>query len=122
MRRRIVEVLVRRAVAALRKLSKRATTTKVRKSSHEMRSSSPTPMGRSVFATGRSEDCATVPRTPALCYFLDAPISREILRNAHTFGCGLCPRHPADCGTLGGRDLISSRDGAVREQIGRGHV
>ena len=26
------------------------------------------------------------------------------------------PRHPADCGTSGGRDLISSRDGAIRKR------
>ena len=41
----MVDELVRKAVAALRKLSTRATTTKVRRSSQEMRSSSPRPMG-----------------------------------------------------------------------------
>jgi hypothetical protein len=42
-----------------------------------MRSSSAAPMGCSVFAGGRSENFATDPRTPWLCYFTEADFDRE---------------------------------------------
>ena len=67
------------AIAALRKLSVRATTTKTRRSSHERRSSSTGPMGRSVFAASRSDNFSTAPRLPVLRYFPEA----NSLRNLH---------------------------------------
>ena len=71
MRRMTVDVLVRSAVPALRKLKVRATATKTRRSSQEMRSSSAAPMGCSIFAMGCSNNFATGPRTPPLCYLLE---------------------------------------------------
>ena len=64
-RRAMVEELVRKAVAALRKLSVRATTTKTRKSSHEMRSSRAAPMGCSIFAACPSRKFCHCPGYPS---------------------------------------------------------
>src|SRR6476619_7121484 len=77
MRRSTVAGAARSAVAALRKLKVRATTTSARKSSHGMRSTSAMPMGCFVFALARCEEFATDPRTPWLCYFTEAEFDRK---------------------------------------------
>ena len=74
-RLRTVDELVRSAVAVLRKLNVRATTTKMRRSSQETRSSTLALAGRCVFAATRCDNFSIPARTIGLCYLATTRLS-----------------------------------------------